>query len=145
MSDTCSLFPPSGDPWPSCLLLAHSLSHVRLLQPHGLYSPPGSSVHGILQARILESVVISSSRVSSQTKNQTWVSCIAGRFFSNWATREVHIKMYFSPILGLEYTFYFVIFMILSIILKRGLKNLYTKKEKISTQYFTPLKLPSPI
>ena len=35
------------------------------LQPHGLYSPPGSSVHGILQARILEWVAISSSRGSS--------------------------------------------------------------------------------
>ena len=51
-------------------------------------SPPGSSVHGILQARILEWVVISFSRGSSPPINQTWVSCIAGRFFTNWATRE---------------------------------------------------------
>ena len=41
-------------------------------------SPPGSSVHGILQARILEWVVISFSRGSSQHRDQTWVSCIAG-------------------------------------------------------------------
>ena len=45
-------------------------------------SPPGSSVHGILQSRILEWVAMSSSRGSSQPKDQTQVSCIAGRFFT---------------------------------------------------------------
>ena len=50
--------------------------------------PPGSSVHGILQARILEWVAILSSRGSSQPRNRTPVSCIAGRFFTLWATRE---------------------------------------------------------
>ena len=45
------------------------------------YSLPGSSVHGILQARILEWVAISFSRGSSQPRNQTQVSCIVGRFF----------------------------------------------------------------
>ena len=47
-------------------------------------SPPGSSVHEILQARILEWVALPSSRGSSQPKDQTLiscVSCIAGRFF----------------------------------------------------------------
>ena len=48
------------------------------------YSLPGSSVHGILQARILEWVAISSSRGSCRPRNQTQVSCIAGRFFTNW-------------------------------------------------------------
>ena len=52
------------------------------------YSLPGSSVHGILQARILEWVAISYSRASSQLRDQTRVSCIAGRFFTIWATRE---------------------------------------------------------
>ena len=52
------------------------------LQPYGQYSPPGSSVHGILQARILEWVAIPFSRGSSQPRDQTWVSCIAGRFFT---------------------------------------------------------------
>ena len=46
-------------------------------------SPSGSSVHGILQARILEWVAISFSRVSSQPRNRTQVSCIAGRFFTD--------------------------------------------------------------
>ena len=52
------------------------------------YSPPDSSVHGILHARILELVAISLSRGSSRPKDQTQVSCIAGRFYTIWATRE---------------------------------------------------------
>jgi len=44
--------------------------------------PPGSSVHGILQARILEGVAIHFSRGSSQTWDGTWVSHIADRFFT---------------------------------------------------------------
>ena len=50
--------------------------------------PPGSSVNGILQARILEWVAISFSRGSSWSRNQTLVSCIAGRLFTNWATKK---------------------------------------------------------
>ena len=51
-------------------------------------SPSGSSVHGILQARILEWIAISFYRGSSQPRDWTWVSCVAGRFFTFWATRE---------------------------------------------------------
>ena len=54
-------------------------------------SPPGSSVHGILQARILEWVARPSSRGSSQPKDGTlvsFVSCIAGGFFTCWAIGE---------------------------------------------------------
>ena len=51
-------------------------------------SPPNSSVHGILQARILEWVAIPFSRGSSQPRDQTQVSCISGRFITVWATRE---------------------------------------------------------
>ena len=46
------------------------------------YSPPGSFVHGIPQARILEWVAIPFSRGSSLSRDQTWVSCIAGRVFT---------------------------------------------------------------
>ena len=52
----------------------------------------GSSVHGILRARILEWVVIPFSRGSSQPRDQTWVSCIAGKFFITWATREAQSR-----------------------------------------------------
>ena len=52
-------------------------------------SPPSSSVYGILQARVLEWAVIHFSRGSSQSReDQTWVSHVAGRFFTIWATRE---------------------------------------------------------
>ena len=45
-------------------------------------SPPDSSVHGLLQARILERVAIPFSRGSYGSRNRTWVSCTAGRFFT---------------------------------------------------------------
>ena len=48
----------------------------------------GSSVHGISQARMLECIVISFSRWSSWPRDQIWVSYIAGRFFTIWATRN---------------------------------------------------------
>ena len=51
-------------------------------------SPPGSSVHGILQARILEQVAIPFSRVSSWPRDRTQVSCVADRFFTIWTTKE---------------------------------------------------------
>ena len=70
-------------------------------------SPPGSSVHGILQARILEWVAISFSRESSQPRNQTQVSCIAGRFFTNWATREVTFKVSLIYVLQTDCIFFF--------------------------------------
>ena len=49
---------------------------------------------GILQARILEWVASSFSRESSQPRNRTQISCIAGRFFTIWATREAHKFIY---------------------------------------------------
>ena len=51
-------------------------------------SPPGSSVHRVLQARILKRVVTPFSRGSSRPRDQSQVSCTAGRFFTIWATRE---------------------------------------------------------
>ena len=53
------------------------------------YNPPGSSVHEILQEIILEWVAISFSRGSSRPRDQTWVSCIASRFFTIWATKTM--------------------------------------------------------
>ena len=51
-------------------------------------NPPGSSIQGILQARILEWVTISFSKGSSWPRDRTWVSLTAGRFFTVWATRR---------------------------------------------------------
>ena len=49
------------------------------------YSPPGSSVHGILQARILEWLAIPFSRGSSWPRDWSQLSHIAGKFFTIWA------------------------------------------------------------
>ena len=57
------------------------LSRVRLWDPRDR-SPPGSSIHGIFQARILEWVAISFSRGSSRPRDQTRVSRIAGRRYT---------------------------------------------------------------
>ena len=56
-----------------------------------LCDPMDYTVHGILQARILEWVVFPSFRGSSQPRNWTQVSHIAHRFFTSWATRETLI------------------------------------------------------
>ena len=60
------------------------------------YSLPGSSVHGILQARILEWVAVPFSGGSSQPRDGTQVSRIVGGFFTVWATKEALI--YYSPV-----------------------------------------------
>ena len=63
----------------ACSVMSHTL------WPRMNYSPPGSSVHGTLQAIILGWVAISSSRGSSQRRDRTCiscVSCIVGKFFT---------------------------------------------------------------
>ena len=78
---------------------AQSPSCIRLCDPMD-YSPPGSSVHGILKARILEWVAISSLRGSSQPRDQTHVSCIsyiAGRFFTTKALRNPRLPHTTTP------------------------------------------------
>ena len=74
-----------------CILVAQSCP--TLCDPMD-YSPPGSSVHGILQERIVEWVTIPFFRESSRPRDQTWVSCISGRFFTIWATREEYHIVY---------------------------------------------------
>ena len=61
---------------------------LTLWGPHDC-SPPGSSVHGISQARILEWVAICFSRRSSQPRDWTCISCIGRWILYHWATREV--------------------------------------------------------
>ena len=67
-----------------------SLSRVWLFEtPQPNYGLPGSSIHGIFQARILEWVAISFSRRASRLRDWTQVSHTVGRRFTIWATREV--------------------------------------------------------
>ena len=60
----------------------------------------GSSVHGIFQARVLEWIAISFSRGTSWPRNRTWVSHIAGRHFTVWATREAQFFIKFYAIIS---------------------------------------------
>ena len=69
------------------IVLSVIQSCLTLCDPMDCRSPD-SSVHGILQARILEWVAIPFSRGSSQPRDRTQVSCTAGRFFPTGATRE---------------------------------------------------------
>ena len=66
-----------------CLTLCDSMDH----------SPPGASVHWILQARILEWVAYPFSRGTSWPRNQTGVSCIADGFFTSRVTQEARYKV----------------------------------------------------
>ena len=68
-----------------------SLNRVRLCGPMDC-SPPGSSSHGISQARILESVAISFSTGSSWPRDRTWVSLMACRRFTFWATSGMSLE-----------------------------------------------------
>ena len=75
-----------------------SLSRIKLYVTPMYSSPPGSSVHVILLARILEWVAIPFSRGSSWPRDETQASCIEGRFFNVWATREApSLEVYLAP------------------------------------------------
>ena len=63
-----------------------------------LCNPIDYTVHGILQARILEQAAFPFSRGSSQPRDWSQVSHIAGRFFTSWATREARSGNYWSQI-----------------------------------------------
>ena len=72
------------------------------------HSLPVSSVHGILQARILEWVAVPFSRGFSQPRDQTQVSRIAGRHFNLWATKiqgkkNKYSSVYFIPHIAVDY------------------------------------------
>ena len=85
----CHLGSPGVKPqwwWFSCSVVSNSRNPLD-------GSPPGPSVHGILQARILEWVAMPYSRGSSQLRDRTRVFCIAGRFFTDLATREAQNKI----------------------------------------------------
>ena len=70
------------------------------------WSPPGSSVHGISEARVMKWVVISFSREFSQPSNQAQVSCIGRQVLYHQATREVEFHLTLHLLLGTQTTFY---------------------------------------
>ena len=78
------------------------LSHVQLCDPMDC-SPPDSSVHGILQTRILEWAAISFPRESSQLRDWTQVSHITGRFFTVQVTMKVLLSQKWSEVKSLSH------------------------------------------
>ena len=87
------LNPSSASLWVCAQLLQSCLT---LCSPMDC-SPLGSSVHGILQARILEWVATPSFIGSSQPRDQTHVFCFAGGLFNHWATWETLITYVYFP------------------------------------------------
>ena len=77
----------------ACLLSCFSQSCPTLCDPMDC-SPPGSSVHGISQARILECVAISSSRASSQPRDRTCISSTGRWIFTTEAPRQIYLTCY---------------------------------------------------
>ena len=70
-----------------CLGVCWKCSFLSCCDPMDC-SLPISSVHGIFHVRMLEWIAVPFSRGSSRPRDRTQVSCIAGRFFTIWATRE---------------------------------------------------------
>ena len=85
--------PSISIPAHTCCYCLVAKSCLTLLWPHGLYSPPGSSVHGISQASTLEWVIISFSRGWSLPRDQTCVFCIGRWILYHWATWEAPAEM----------------------------------------------------
>ena len=85
-------------------------------------SLPGFSVHGILQARILEWVTISFSRGSSRPRDRTRVSHIVGRCFTVWATREAYTvcKIPFTQLLCAQH---WILYMTLRVCCAKSLQS----------------------
>ena len=72
----------------ACLLSCEvAQSRLTLCDPMDC-SLSGPSPHGIFQAKVLEWIAISFSRGSSRPRNRTWLSRVAGRWFTVWATRD---------------------------------------------------------
>ena len=87
----CPSFPTPIDLVPQAFIFprvgVHAQSCPTLCDPMDC-SPLGSSVHRILQARILEWVAFPFSRGSSQSRGQTWISCLEGKFFTRQLSHQ---------------------------------------------------------
>ena len=94
----------SGLPFPSPKL-KHYLLKVKVIQScPTLCNAMDYTVHRILQARILEWAAFPFSRGSSQPRDRTQVSCIAGWFFTSWAIREALLLLYVMFIILVMHT-----------------------------------------
>ena len=104
--------------WPTLLLLWVSLPLCACAQLLSLWdprdcSPPGSSVHGISQARIPERVAISFAKGSCRPRDRTSVSCIGKQIPERWATREAFTQGYISLPFPTAFFFFFFFYILL--------------------------------
>ena len=70
------------------IVLINSCARMLTLCDPTDCSPPGSSVHGIFQARVLEQDAISYTSGSSQLQDWTWISCVSRQILYRWVTWE---------------------------------------------------------
>ena len=96
-----------------------------------LCNPMDYKVHGILQVRILEWVAFPFSRGSSQPRDRTWVSCIAGGFFTNWGIRET---LWFENSWQIQCLYSISLFVFLRRVSSENLLSYNKKKKKESIQ-----------
>ena len=135
-----------GEGW-SCSVLCIPCKCTCICDPMDC-SPPGFSVHGVL----LEWVAISFSRGSSWPKDRTQVSCIAGRRFTLWATREAHThnllrKKNFLTLflcIFLIFNFYFYFILLYNTVLVLPYIDMNPPRVYMSSQSWTPLPPPTP-
>ena len=123
----------SHRPWVQCAALRHS-AVSDTLRPMNC-SPPGSSVHPIFQARILEWVATSSSRGASQPRGQSCIFCIGRRILYKCTTRETlrSSTEFYSPSViilsdSLQWTHSGFLYHIYSSISFKSLKNSFLWK-----------------
>ena len=102
-------------------------------------SLPGSSAHGILQARILVWVTKPFCVGSSQPRNQNWVSKSAGRFFTTWATREIFYFCFCFLDLGDKSELYTHTHILLWIMSKKVLPVFSSRNAMVSSLTFRSL------
>ena len=101
---------------------AQTLSHLWLFATLWTVAL-GFSVHGIFQARILEWVALSFSRGSSPPRDQTWVPCIAGGFFTFLGNKSKFYSSFSAMLMTQALAFYNVLF---------SKKEIYSLKKHIT-------------
>ena len=122
----------------SILLYMYSVAQLYLTLCNSWYcSPPGSSVDGIFQARILEWVAISFSRGSSWPRDQTHISCTGRHILHYWVNREVYVFKYYLGIIENKITTFAATWINLEIIILSKVSHKEKKKyHVISLMWF---------
>ena len=113
------------------------LSHVQLFCDPMDCSLPGSSVHGLFQARVLGSLAISFSRGSSRPRDWTLLSHIASRCFTIWATSETSSQVDITQTRVIKHTYFIyglsAVFKDFQASRRDGLRKFYAEENRITS------------